>query len=243
MIKHKQFLKNLSKLAVLSVFPIIAACGGGGGEEDSSGSTSSGSGSTSSGGGGLGYAVVCFATLLVSGNDDCVTAAVSGGSSGSVNSGGSSPPTPPPPTSGGSDNTIGILGNVEVEPNNDLINANPVAFAGSTGKVGFYVDGTVDDVSDQADFFTFVRSRAREFRFQLCPPGVMICEQSGSIDTLTAYIDVLDQDGNVILSTQAAKSNVDIMSIDAGISYYVRVVAGDTMATTIGYRLTAYERN
>jgi len=209
-------------LTAIAAAPLMTACVGGEGENNSSNQQE-----------GNGFNIVgCLAGLFISQNDSyCGTSESSGGGSGT---------STPPPDSG----TIRILGQYEIEPNDDLLNANPVSFSSSTeGKVGFKVDAHLSDVDDHYDYFTFVRPRARALRFQLCPPDQMICENSGQIDTLTAYYDVLDQDGNVLASTQAADSNVNVLSIGAGISYYVRVTAGDTMATTVGYTLTVYETN
>ena len=54
---------------------------------------------------------------------------------------------------------------------------------------------------------------------------------------------MLDQDGNIIKSSVDDGTNFGRMRIEAGITYYVRVVAGDTMGASIGYTLTAYETN
>ena len=106
---------------------------------------------------------------------------------------------------------------------------------------GFSVDGDIHDVSDQSDTFSFSRRNGRNFRFKLCSLGQRTCNQYGEIDTLTAYLDVLDSNGNVLASSQAAPRNLIETRIQAGLTYYVRVVAGDTMATTVSYHLTANE--
>ena len=173
-------------------------------------------------------------------------AAGGGSTSGGSGSGSNTPPGGG--TGGGSggssSGTIGILGQYEMEPNDSLINADPVGFSSSTDtKVGFTVEGHTNEADDAVDYYTFVRPRTRTLRFQLCPPEEMICENGIQIDTLTAFIDILDQDGRVLASTQAASHNVLIVEISAGISYYVRVTAGDTMGSTVGYQLTGYETN
>lgn len=230
MFKH---LQNLLKLHVLAASLLFAACGGGGDEGGKKDSSSSSNDS----GGNAGAVLVCIALVLVSGDDGCVSGVTSGGSS---SSGGSATP---PSSSGGSSGSIRIRERNEIEPNNESINANVFAFPSEEGQVGAFVNGAINGASDQADHYTFVRERARNFRFQLCPPDIRICERTGTIDTLTAYFDVLDQDGNVLLSSQAATKNIQDMRIEAGISYYVRVVAGDTMGTTVSYGFTAYELN
>ena len=225
--------RRTSRLLVTAIAaaPLLTACSGG--EEESDSSNQQGGGSFNLYG--------CLTGLFFGQTDSyCGTS----GSSGN-NSGTSAPPpsggtTVPPPSSG----TIRILGQYEIEPNDDLLNANPVNFSSSTdSKVGFRVDASISDVGDHHDYFVFARPRTRDLRFQLCPPDQMICENSVQIDTLTAWYDILDQDGNILASTQAAEFNVNVLRIDAGISYYVRVSAGDTMATTVGYTLTVYETN
>ena len=216
-------------LAAIAAAPLMTACGG----EEEGGKSSNQQDDN-------GFNIVgCVAGLFIAQNDSyCGTSGTSGGGS-ETNTPSSGSGTNTPPSSGG---TIRILGQYEIEPNNDVLNANPASFSSSTdGQVGFKVDAHISDVDDHHDYFTFVRPRTRDLRFQLCPPDQMICENSDQIDTLTTYFDILDHDGNVLASTQAADSNVKVLRIDAGISYYVRVTAGDTMATTVGYTLTVYE--
>jgi hypothetical protein len=219
--------KKLALAAMMAVLPQFAGCGGGGGSDDAA------------------DALGCFVAFVSLGTNTqhCPSATTTSGSSSSGSTTSPPPPPPPPPPSSG-DGTIRILGQNEMEPNDSLINADPVDFSSSTeSKVGFTVEGSVSDTDDIEDYFTFVRPRARTLRFQLCPPGVMICESGVQVDTLTAWFDVLDQDGNVLASSQAADSNVLLLPVDAGISYYPRVVAGDTMATAVEYKFTAYETN
>jgi hypothetical protein len=203
-------------LASLALFALIAACGG---EE----SGDSGSSSAKSGGG-SGGALVCIAYLLVSGNNECVSSITSSSSGSSSSSGDSS-------SSDSSSTAIRYVLNNEFEPNDDWLNAPD----------GFSADGDVNDVSDQADTYSFSRRMGRNFRFKLCSFGQRTCNEYGEIDTITAYIDVLDSNGNVIVSSQAAPGNLIETRIQAGLTYYVRVVAGDTMGATVSYHLTANE--
>jgi len=73
--------------------------------------------------------------------------------------------------------------------------------------------------------------------------GKGYCTEFGEIDTLTAYIDILDQSGRVLASSQASDSNFLRLELAGGVPHYVRVVAGDTMATTIKYHLVGHEAN
>ena len=217
MFKHTYRRNRIALLATLAIFPFIAACGGE--ENDKSRNTSSNSGSN--GGGGL----LCFAYLLVSGNAECL-------SSGSSSSSGGT---------GSTTNSIRYLLNPEYEPNNDWMNANALIIESSPSPDGFTADGAVSDVSDPIDTFSFARKNSRYFRFKLCSDGQRVCNEYGEIDTLTAYIDVLDSNGNVLASTQAGSRNFLETPINAGLTYYVRVVAGDTMGATVAYHLTAHE--
>lgn len=220
---------GLGLMATMAAFSLLAACGGGGGGDDqtspvATSGNSSNSGTASNAGGGVGGAVVCFAYLLVSGNDDCIGY----GSSSSSSLGGFS--------AGGR-----YAVNQDLEPNNDWLNSNHLLIEQTTSPDGFVVDGDVSDVSDVADTFSFARRTGRNFRFKLCAPDQFQCTEYGEIDTLTAYIDILDSNGNVLVSSQAATRNFVSTRIDAGVTYYVRVAAGDTMANTVAYKLMAQE--
>lgn len=228
--------RNAGKLIFTAIVVTLLMTGCGGGNEG-------GDSSNQQTGSGTNFFGCLFGVLLAQNDAWCGTSSSSSSSAGTSSAigAGSNYGTSSSASDSGS---IRILGQNEIEPNDNLINANPVTFSSSTdGKVGFKVDATVSDVDDLDDYFTFVRPRARNLRFQLCPPGQMICENSVQIDTLTAFYEILDQDGNVLASTQAADFNVNVMHIEAGITYYVRVTAGDTMAATVGYTLTVYETN
>jgi len=207
-------------LATIAALSLLAACGGeegGGGKNtvDNSGGSSGGSG---------GAALVCFAYLLVSGNDDCV-----GWGSGASSKYG-----------GFAAGSLYVV-NHDVEPNNNWMNAHNLFIDHTTKSDGFIVDGEIDDVSDFTDNYSFSRRTGRNFRFKLCAPNQNQCNEYGEVDTLTAYIDILDSNGRVIVSSQAATRNFVSTRINAGLTYYVRVAAGDTMASTVGYKLMAQE--
>jgi hypothetical protein len=205
-------------LAAITALSLLAACGeeGGGGGDKSSG------GSTGTSGGGA--ALVCFAYLLVSGNDDCI--GYGSGSSSSL---------------GGFSAGARYVINHDVELNNDWMNAHNLFIDHTTTPDGFIVDGDVSDVSDIADTFSFSRYTSRNFRFKLCAPSHNQCNEYGEVDVLTAYIDILDSNGRVLVSSQAADRNFVSTRINAGLTYYVRVAAGDTMGSTVGYKLMAQE--
>ena len=228
-------------LVTLAALPLLTACGGGG-DDDVEMETPPDQAASGTSGDLCGLAVL----FLADPNSVCSNRPASNSQPISPIPGSS--PTPPPPVMSTPSapppppEPIRILGNDEFEPNDDPINANVPSFAVSTGRVGFYVDGTVSD-DDIHDTFTFVRPRAADFNIELCPPEVMICEQTLPIDTGTAFYEVLDQDGNIVKSSADDATNFGRVRLEAGVTYYVRVVAGDTMGGTIGYRLTAYETN
>jgi hypothetical protein len=64
-----------------------------------------------------------------------------------------------------------------------------------------------------------------------------------SLDVGIAFLSVVDQFGTVLLSSQGdtVNRNVQKMSIDAGVLYYVMVVAEDTMNEDRDYNLTVVE--
>jgi len=223
MFKHTQWQKRISLLAILAISPFFAACGGEEGDKDSSSSSASG-------GSNVGGVLVCFAYLLVSGDDECLDYI------GSSSSGSSS-------SSDGSGSVIKFRSFDEYEPNNDWLNANIVVFPKTTDRDGFIMDGDVHDALDQADVFTFTRTFLRYHEFRLCSDGQKYCNEYGEIDTLTAYIDILDQSGRVLASSQASDSNFLRLELAGGVPHYVRVVAGDTMATRVQYHLVGHEAN
>jgi len=240
MIVCVRYLKRMTILAVSAGLLGLAGCGGGA-EEDNS---SADGGSSDA----FGYALLCAAVVLVSGDDECVTSAVSGsggtssGNTGGGSTGGSGGSTPPP-TSG---NHIYLMSNDEMEPNDDLINANVPRFAtrtDPTDQTGWFVNGAANDVDDMRDAFALTPRRAYRYRISLCPPGEQSCQDPIGMDTLTLFWRLLDQDGNEVASSQGAISNKSFVSLDAGLIYYVVVDAGDTMGATVDYRLYVYELN
>ena len=91
--------------------------------------------------------------------------------------------------------------------------------------------------------FAFTPNQTRNYNLALCPPNSGICNRDTGIDTLTAFFRVLDQDGNVLLTSEAdtVNGNRHGMTLNAGVLYYITVDAGDTMGVTVGYRIFVYE--
>ena len=216
--------RKFALLATLAVTTLLTACGGG----DDDGKSSNSSANNSSTGIGVGGALLCVAIVLTSGDDSCA----SSGSSSS--SGGTSDPH-------ALFSGVKYVLNYEVEPNNDRSNANALNMIKSPEPDAFIAFGGVNDQSDPHDYYTLARPATRHFRFVLCADGSNQCNQYGEIDSLTAYIDILDSTGNVIASSQAAERNLVEPLLHAGLPYFVRIVAGDAMGSTVAYQLTAHE--
>jgi hypothetical protein len=205
-------------MAVIIVLALLAGCGEG---EDDGASAVDPAGNS---GIGIAGALACFAYLLVSGNDECVGYGASS-----------------PSSLGGFSAGARYVINYDVEPNNDWLSSNHLFIDHTTSPDGFIIDGQISDVTDVADTYSFARRTGRNFRFKLCAPSQNQCTEYGAIDTLTAYIDILDASGRVMASSQGASWNFVSTRINAGVTYYVRVAAGDTMAATVGYKLMAQE--
>lgn len=219
----------------LAVLPLLAACGGG---DDDGGSGEMVSppdpAASTSGSGDL-----CNLALLFVASPDTAC----GRSSPSASDASSGPAPTPIPATPVPPVTITLHRSAELEPNNDVINANIPEFAVIPGRVGFVVDGAISDSSDTEDTFAFVRPHSMNFLIQLCPPGEATCTGLNNmpIDAGTAFVELLDADSHVLASTAHLESNILRVKIDAGVQYYLRVVAADTMGTTVGYNLTAHE--
>jgi hypothetical protein len=228
-------LKDLMRVAALAVVLMVAGCGGGGGDDGGDGGDS---GSTGGNDNSPTNPVVCFILILATGDTNC------------TQSGNSAPPSSPPPSSSTAPTSAGaalvLRPNGEFEPNGDLANANlPASPTRSSPdqEIGWYVDGSIDEINDVTDSFAFTPNQTRQYDLALCPPESSICDRNTGIDTLTAFFRVLDQDGNVLLTSQAdtVNGNKHRMTFDAGVLYYVTVDAGDTMGSIVGYRLFVYE--
>lgn len=226
-------LKSLARAAALTLLPLIAACGGGG--DDGATADNEGPGTNP---------VACIIVILASGQTDCIN----GGSSSKPTSVSQSIGSSTSPAAGPSIPNAGhqIQGNQEFESNDELANANlPVSPTGTTTdtRIGWYVAGSIDGVTDTRDAYAFTPNRTSEYALTLCPPEGSRCSEASEIDTLTAFVRVLDQDGNVLLTSQAdtENGNSQKMTFDAGAFYYVTVDAGDTMGVSVDYRLFVYE--
>ena len=230
-------IRKLAPAAILAILPLFAACGGEDADE----------------------AETEYELIDNSSNyDNCISwieffndpanCGNSGSSGSSAGSGGGSPTPPtgtgsttPPPSGSG----IAALINDELEPNDTLANANIMSYptrSDSITHIGWVANGSISDMNDAADYFSFTAPLGRDYTIRLCPPSGSPCNGTTGIDTLTAFFELLDQDGNVLLSSQAGPTNAFEMAIDAGVVYYVRVMVGDTMGSIVNYNFQVYEK-
>lgn len=228
--EHRTILVSAALLAVL---PLVHGCGGGDGDEEEPAKQLVDNSSSR---------FVCYSWIAY--YEDPATC---GGTHTSTGSGNATPPpsgpgndaTPPPSGSG-----IAALINDELEPNDSRADANVMGYptrSGSITHIGWTADGSISDTDDLIDYFAFTAPMSRNYTLRLCPPSGSVCHGTSGLDTLTAFFDLLDQDGRLLLSSQAAAGNTYTMPIDAGVAYYVRVTAGDTMGSVVNYSFQAFE--
>jgi hypothetical protein len=210
---------TIAMLTILCIAPFFAACGD---EEDDSGDSSSD-------GAGVGGTLLCIAWVLVSGDDECVNW-ITSGSSGAGSS-----------STGGNISTVGFAVWDEAEPNNSWLNAMPIIFPTTTKKDGFIVKGSISDATDLADLFSVTRTYTRWYNIRLCAGGNHNCNEYGEIDTLTAYIDILDQYGKMVGSTQGASGSRIRVRMTGSVPFYIRIVPGDSMGASVDYELITHE--
>ena len=165
------------------------------------------------------------------------------------------PPTTPPPPSTTPPLTVRtsplILSRaLDVEPNNSISTPSATSFPAPffpEQNVGFSVRGTINNLTDGIDTYAFTAARSRTFTFELCsfPEAscTLLLTADRSLDVEIAFLSVVDQFGTVLLSSQGdtVNRNVQRMSIDAGVLYYVMVVAEDTMNEDKDYKLNVFE--
>jgi len=176
------------------------------------------------------------------------------GQAGCLDNGGSSAPTtaaPPPNAPGchGPEQCIEGSQTVyveafDLEPNDSILAASVASFPvpNDPGRhVGFFANGTLNNLTDGVDTYAFTATRSLTFNFRLCagtfPDG---CRED-SLNLGIAYFSVLDQFGTVLLSSEGSSGNYQQMHIDAGVLYYVMVIAEDTGNAERSVLLQVYE--
>ena len=143
-------------------------------------------------------------------------------------------------TSSGSGTGVSHSANIarytEYEPNSTLENANPVAFPSVSGDTvpGIKITGSVQDVSDASDYFILTPIQSGLYAIYLCADT---CTEHPT-DSMVA-ISVIDQFGMVITENPLFEESTKILTadLDAGLPYYVQVLAFGTGEQAYPYEL------
>jgi hypothetical protein len=155
--------------------------------------------------------------------DDASTGASSGGGTSSGSGTGVS-------------HSTNIAQYTEYEPNSTLENANPVAFPSVSGDTvpGIKITGSVQDVSDVSDYFILTPNQSGRYAIYLCADT---CTEHPT-DSMVA-ISVIDQFGMVIAENPLFEESTKMLTadLDAGLPYYVEVLAFDTGEQAYPYEL------
>ena len=139
-----------------------------------------------------------------------------------------------------------IIGNLElnvvpeVEPNDDTSTATPLQVPNSPGRTNVAAGvGDIHDTTDLIDTYSFTVNHSRRHTFQLCPNDCFVGSQNGNIGLTVANFDVLDASGNVLFSTarDSTTGNLAELAMDAGVLYYVMVIAGNTANLELDYSI------
>jgi hypothetical protein len=154
-------------------------------------------------------------------------------SSGSNNTSGGS-------TSGGSTSGVSRSANIaryaEYEPNNALDTANPVAFPSVSGDTvpGIKITGSVQDESDASDYFILTPNQSGTYLVYLCADT---CTEQPT-DSMVA-ISIIDQFGTVIVENPLFEESTKFLmaNLDAGLPYYVQIIAFNTGEQAYPYEL------
>ena len=226
-------------LAALAL--LLVGCGGGGDDSaPSSQSTNTRSSGNSPAEQGV-LNIICFIVSL--------------GQPGCLDNDGISPPASSPqpnaPGCNGPDRCIEGSTSIyssafDIEPNNSIATASVVSLPAAQNferRLGFVANGTINNLTDGVDTYAFTAARSRTFGLQICAPTPPDICRNGSLDLSVAYFSVLDQFGNVLLSSRgdAVNGNYQQIHIDAGVLYYVMVLAEDTMNVDREYTLRVFE--
>lgn len=135
----------------------------------------------------------------------------------------------------------------DTEPNNSistLAQARLNSGVPRGQRIGFHVNGMINSASDSADVFVFTLTFAANIDFSLCFFDTRCQTNSGNrVDVGTAYISLLDQNGDVIWTAMenSTAGNLTNLWLEAGIPYYLKIVGADTMGSDLGYRLAVIE--
>ena len=152
------------------------------------------------------------------------------------------PTTPSPPVDSAEVYPLIFRLAYDVEPNDSISTASAASIPTPEvpeQRVGFLVNGTINTLTDGVDTYAFTAARSRTFVFALTDR-----DPHGILDVAIAYYSVVDQFGTVLLSSQGDTlfgNGQHLMQIDAGVLYYVMVVAEDTVNEEQKYTLRVSE--
>lgn len=160
-------------------------------------------------------------------------------------SGGTDPKRTNVPGSGIGDFSGVVAIRPEIEPNNSIAMADAITLPTPTNTddyIGFQITGTINGLTDSVDTFSFTSSRIRTFDIDLCDGCGHILED-GNLAVSVIYFDVLDQTGNVLLSTRRdfVNGNHQDIAVAAGALYYIMLIAPNTGDTSQDYTLHVVE--
>lgn len=135
----------------------------------------------------------------------------------------------------------------DTEPNNSI--STPAQARLNSGvprgqRIGFHVNGMINSASDSADVFVFTLTFAANIDFSLCFFDTRCQTNSGNrVPVDTAYIDLLDQNGDVIWTAteNSTVGNLTNQWLESGVPYYLMIVGADTMGSDLAYGLRVVE--
>ena len=218
-------------LLLSALVSALASCGGGadesGGEFVNSSKLKSSSVSSSPGGL-LGTGCQSFSEILSSADGICYPV---GNTSSNDNGSGSSSTA---------NLSLNIADFSELEPNDSPVSATPVAFPSRLGAdvVGIEMSGSVLDGSDPSDFFVLSPLLGKSHLIYLCETTCL----EHPTDSKVA-IRVFDESLNLVAGNPLNGESTKFVSanLDAGLNYYIQIVAIGTGSLEYPYRLVVIE--
>jgi len=189
----------------------------------------------------------------------CVLFSACGGSNGDLNeSRGAGIPVRPSNCGGHLPNTGSFALKVryvdEVEPNDDVSTAYALDMPSPDAPedlAGIVVQGSVDDMMDRVDTFSFTRSRKRWLFVKLCGLSCVPDSENGndgnpdSLPVSIGHFNVLNANGELIATTagHSQTENFGELCIDTGVITYIAVHAYNTLGLVQPYRISVFERD
>ena len=118
--------------------------------------------------------------------------------------------------------------------------ATPLVFPNTAGRSDVAVGiGNIHDTSDVVDAYSFTPNNSKRHFFQLCGTVCSLGSRFGNLDVSVTYFDILDASGSVLASTaaDASSGNLAELALDAGVLYYVMVIAENTANSIQSYSI------